>query len=88
MKQAITAKSKAQSKQINRYAYILYMILVIYLVFKGDYDWALTNMGVALVFDPFDPSVKWQDRPRYQKTWLLLHLAIMAMGFVYIFLIK
>lgn len=88
MKQAITAKSKAQSTQINRYAYILYMVLVIYLVFKGDYDCALTNMGIALVFDPFDASVKWQDRPRYQKAWLMIHVAIMALGFAYIFLIK
>jgi hypothetical protein len=88
MKQVITTKNNAQSTQINRYAYILFMGLVIYLVFKGDYDWALTNMGVALVFDPFDASVKWQDRPRYQKAWLLIHVAIMAIGFVYIFLMK
>ncbi len=88
MKQAITAKSKAQSTQIYRCAYILYMVLVIYLAIKGDYEWALTNMGVALVFDPFDASVKWQDRPRHQKAWLMIHLAIMALGFVYIFLIK
>ncbi len=88
MKPAITAKCKAQSKQINRCAYIFYMVLVIYLIIKGDYEWALTNMGVALVFDPFDVSVKWQDRTRYQKAWLMIHVAIMALGFLYIFLIK
>ncbi len=88
MKQAITAKSKAQSNKINRYAYILYMVLVLYLVIKGDYDWAVTNMGIALVFDPFDASVKWQDRPPYQKGWLMMHVAIMVIGFVYVFLIK
>ncbi len=88
MKQAITAKNKAQTIQVNRWAYILYIVLVVYLVFKGDYDWALTNMGIALVFDPFDASVKWQDRPRYQRAWLIVHVAIMVAGFAYIFLIK
>ncbi len=88
MKQEITAKNKAQTIQVNRWAYILYMVLVIYLLFKGDYDWALANMGVALVFNPFYTSVKGEDRPRYQKAWLMIHVTIMAIGFVYIFLIK
>ncbi|CAN5410486.1 hypothetical protein BH10BAC2_BH10BAC2_42040 [soil metagenome] len=88
MKQAITAKNIAKSNKINRYAYVLYMILVVYQLCKGDYDWAATNMGIALVFDPFDASVKWQDRPRYQRAWLTVHVAVMLTGFVYIFLLK
>lgn len=88
MKQEITAKIKAQSAQINRFAYILYMILVVYLAVKGNYELALTNMGVALVFDPFDVSVKWQDRTGFQKAWLMIHVAILFVGFAYIFLIK
>ncbi len=88
MKQAITSKQCIQSNYINRGAYILYLILVVYLLIKGDYEWALTNLGVALVFDPFDVTVKWQDRTRYQKAWLIVHLVIMIAGFAYIFLIK
>ncbi len=86
MKQVITAKSKTQSNKINRYAYILYMVLVVYLFLKGDYNWAVTNMGIALIFDPFDSSVKWQNRPPYQRAWLIVHVAITVLGFVYIFL--
>ncbi|CAN5787200.1 hypothetical protein BH10BAC3_BH10BAC3_41830 [soil metagenome] len=88
MKQAITAKNMVQSNKIKRYAYILYMALVVYQVCKGDYEWAVANMGIALIFDPFDASVKWHDRPQYQRVWLIVHLAIMLAGFAYIFLIK
>ncbi len=35
-------------------------------------------MGIALIFDPFIVDQKWEDRPRWQKLWLVGHLAIMA----------
>jgi formate/nitrite transporter FocA (FNT family) len=73
-----------KSNQINRYAYILYIILVIYLVIKGDYEWAVANMGIAMVFDPFDASVKWTDRPAYQKVWLLIHLTLTFAGLAFL----
>lgn len=86
MKQAITTNCKKQSNQINRYAYILFLILVIYHVITKDYDWAVSNLGIALMFDPFDASVKWQDRPRFQKVWLLCHLALTFAGFAFLLL--
>jgi hypothetical protein len=62
------------------------MVLVLYLFIKGDYEWAFTNMGIALVFDPFNPAVKWQQRPLYQRIWLLVHLTITFAGLIYILL--
>jgi hypothetical protein len=62
------------------------MVLVLYLFIKGDYEWAFTNMGIALVFDPFNPAVKWQQRPLYQRIWLLVHLAVTFAGLIYILL--
>lgn len=84
MKQELTVNQQKQSVQVNRYGYILYLILVGYLFIQGDIEWATINMGIALVFDPFDASVKWNDRPLYQKLWLIVHLAITFAGFIYL----
>jgi hypothetical protein len=86
MKQELTAKCDKQSVQVNRFTYILYLVLVAYLFFKGDIEWAITNLGVALVFDPFDANVKWQNRPRYQKVWLIVHVTLTFAGFLYLIL--
>ncbi len=84
MKYKLTVKNCSHSTQLNRYAYGLYMILAIYFIIEGDYAWAFTNLGVALVFDPFDTTVKWQHRPLYQKSWLFVHAAVMLAGLIYL----
>ncbi len=84
MKQEPAVKTTSKFTPFNRYAYVLYMVLVIYLVIKGDYEWAFTNLGIALVFDPFDTTVKWQQRPMYQKAWLVVHVALTFAGLFFI----
>jgi hypothetical protein len=86
MKQELTAKCAKQTLQANRLAYTLYMILVAYLFIKGDLEWAITNLGIAMVFDPFDAKVQWQTRPTYQKMWLVVHFALSLTGFLYLIL--
>ena len=86
MKQELTAKCDKQSVQANRFTYFLYLVLVAYLFIKGDIEWAITNLGVALVFDPFDANVKWQNRPRYQKVRLIAHVTLTFAGFLYLIL--
>jgi hypothetical protein len=88
MKQELISKTCSKSTRINRYAYCLYILLVIYFAIKGDYEWAFINLGVALVFDPFDTTVKWQYRKFYQKAWLLAHVAIMLAGMIYLYFQK
>lgn len=88
MKPAAKTIYPVQSKNINRVAYILFLVLVTYLVIVGDYQWAVTNLGIALVFDPFDPSVKWQKRPFYQKVWLLCHLILFFTGFIFLVVLQ
>ncbi len=88
MKQGEIIKTTPKFTPFNRYAYVMYMVLVVYLAIKGDYEWAFANLGIALVFDPFDTNVKWQDRPQYQKVWLLIHLAFTFAGLIYIMFLK
>jgi hypothetical protein len=52
MKQALMAENKAQSNNINRAANILYLVLILFQLITGDYDWAIANTGIALDFDP------------------------------------
>jgi len=79
MKQVISKVNETQSASINRAAYILYLVLVLYQWIIGDYYWAVTNMGIALIFDPFS-SVTWPNRTNFQKGVLLLHLTLLAGG--------
>jgi hypothetical protein len=86
MKQELTDKEKTQTIRIYRYAYGLFLLLVLYLLVRGDIENATINLGIALIFDPFDASVKWQNRPLYQRVWLIVHLALTFAGFLYLIL--
>ena len=79
-----TPASIQNSTNANRLAYGLYLVLVAYLLVKGDYEWAVTNLGIALVFDPFDAKVSWAHRPAYQKVWLIVHLTVTFAGLAYL----
>jgi hypothetical protein len=39
---------------------------------------AVSSFGIALAFDPFDQEQKWNDRPTWQKTVLIVHLGLVA----------
>lgn len=84
MKQQLTAKQIKQSALVNRYAYLLFLVLVTYLLIKGDIEWAVANLGIAMIFDPFDARVKWQDRPLYQRVCLIAHVILTFAGFLYL----
>ncbi len=88
MKPELTTETTAKFSPFNRYAYVLFMVLVVYLFIKGDYNMAFTNLGIALIFDPFDPSVKWQQRPMYQRVWLIVHLTLTFAGLIFITFFK
>jgi H+/Cl- antiporter ClcA len=36
----------------------------------------MSNFGIALIFDPFDQKVMWNNRPAYQQIWLIVHISI------------
>lgn len=72
----------------NPYAYASMMFLALFLFIKGDYTWAFTNLGIAMVFYPFDTKVKGNNRPFFQKAWLLIHLVITVTALLIMWLIK
>lgn len=67
-----------KSKSINRMMYGLFVALSMYFLFvKHDITSAMSNLGIALIFDPFDDKVSFTLRPLYQRIWLITHLAIL-----------
>lgn len=58
-----------------RVMYGAFVLLSMYhLVFSRSFSDAMSCLGIALIFDPFDSSVQWAQRPLYQRGWLLLHV--------------
>lgn len=79
MTQAETAKSKKISNGFNRFMYSAFVLLAVgRIIFQGvdGLAEAAPSLGIALIFDPFDQSVAWKDRPAYQRIWLLVHVSI------------
>jgi hypothetical protein len=84
MKKELSAKDVTGSIKINRYGYGIFLLLVIYQLVNRDIENATINLGIALIFDPFDLNVTWKDRPLYQRIWLLVHVALTISGFLYL----
>lgn len=66
----------------NKYLYIGFLALGLYqALVKNDYIQAASSLGIGLAFDPFDTEQKWNERPTWQKSVLIIHLALVAAMF-------
>ncbi|QHW00401.1 hypothetical protein [Spirosoma endbachense] len=82
--QANNQSTKSLSVKVNRMMYGSFVLMSLYLYLTGSYQDAMSNLGIALIFDPFDQAVRWDNRPRWQRAWLIIHLMILAgIGLVY-----
>ncbi|CAN5360086.1 hypothetical protein BH09BAC3_BH09BAC3_09920 [soil metagenome] len=78
MNSSTTGQPIDKSILFNRTLYTAFVLLSIYYFFLNkDVANAMSNLGIALAFDPFDPKMAWDKRPRYQKLWLCAHLFIL-----------
>ncbi|AUD00387.1 hypothetical protein [Spirosoma pollinicola] len=73
-----STQNNPRSIKINRAMYGAFVLLCLYFFLTGSYDDAAANLGVALIFDPFDQTVPWDHRPRWQRAWLITHLLVMV----------
>lgn len=63
-----------RTKIFNRVLYTAFVLVAIYLLaIQHQVAEAMSSLGLALIFDPFVP-LAWEQRPRYQKIWLLVHV--------------
>lgn len=72
-----SANAKTLSPTVNRVMYGAFVLMSFYFFLTGSYEDAAVNLGIALIFDPFDQTVRWDNRPRWQRAWLIVHLLIM-----------
>jgi hypothetical protein len=68
--------------KINKFLYIGFLLLGLFQAFfSKDYMQAAASLGIGMAFDPFNPELKWNDRPTWQKAVLIFHLALVAAMF-------
>ena len=66
----------------NKFLYLGFLFLGLFQAFfTKDYMQSAASLGIALAFDPFNTEQKWNDRPKWQKTVLIIHLALVAAMF-------
>ncbi|QDK79506.1 hypothetical protein EXU85_13190 [Spirosoma sp. KCTC 42546] len=79
-----SASANPLSNKVNRILYGAFVLLSLYFGLTGSYEDSAVNLGIALIVDPFDQTVRWDNRPRWQRGWLIVHLLIMVgIGVVY-----
>jgi hypothetical protein len=74
-------KARDLSPAVNRFMYGMLILLSLYFAISGNWMTAASNLGIGLIFDPFDQKMKFQDRPLYQRVWLIVHVSIVFLIF-------
>ena len=62
----------------NKILYLGFILLGGIYLYQKNIGQTLLYFGIALAFDPFNIEQKWNDRPTWQKTVLIVHLALVA----------
>ncbi len=70
------SKPKDVTFQYGRVLYGAFVLLSVYFLATQQIDSAMSNLGIALIFDPFDQKVTWKNRPAYQQIWLIAHVSV------------
>ncbi len=82
---ANTSSPKSMPLALYRILYAGFLLISCYYLFRGDLVSAGSNLGIGLIFDPFN-GIEWQQRKGWQKGWLIVHLALtlilLVTGFV------
>jgi hypothetical protein len=85
MTKTVESKPKDWSKSFNKILYAGFLLIALfYLLFSKNIPEAITSLGIALIFDPFNPRQPWAQRPLYQRVWLIVHVSIVLLGFIYL----
>ena len=68
---------------INRFMYGGFVVLAVVMLATGNWMTGVSNLGIALIFDPFDTKQPFKERPRWQQVWLVVHVCVLfaALGY-------
>jgi hypothetical protein len=70
---------------INKPAYIMFATAALLFLLFQNIEQSAIFMGMALIFDPFDITISFKERPLYQQIWLFIHFSIALILFVLMF---
>ena len=70
---ATLSENQAKSIFFKRLAYIAMLIVGIIFLFLKDWSQGTVFISLALVFNPFDQTINFYQRPLFQKIWLIAH---------------
>ena len=65
-----------QSARFNKYGYAVFLLAGLVFLFLKNYSNAVIFLGLAPLFDPFNPAVKFNHRPLWQRLWLVVHAGV------------
>ena len=83
MEPAADQKAKALHPAFTRILYGGFLLFGIYYAVRQSFGDSFSMVAIALLFDPFDQTRAFSERPRYQRVWLFVHVGIMlAIGAV------
>lgn len=81
------ATPKPASQRWNIVGYLAFTIAGLYFSFlSNDASQGPMFLCLAFVFDPYDRSVKWGDRPMWVRALLLVHCIVAIVALVHMFL--
>ena len=70
-------KRTIMNTKFNKILYIGFILVGLFQAFfSKDYMQAASSFAIGLIFDPFDQEQKWNDRPKWQKAVLIIHLLL------------
>lgn len=70
-----TTQYKSLPLSLQRILYAGFLIMCCYYLYRGETVTAGSNLGIGLIFDPFN-GIEWQQRKGWQKAWLVVHLVL------------
>jgi asparagine N-glycosylation enzyme membrane subunit Stt3 len=83
---ATLSENQAKSIFFNRMAYVVMLLVGIIFLFLKDWSQGTVFISLALVFNPFDQSITFNQRPLFQKIWLIAHaIAVVVLFSILIF---
>lgn len=85
MRNPVTTEQKNKTALVG---YLAFLLLGLYFLVQKEYGEAASMMGIGLIFDPFNPSTPFSQRPLYQKLVLIGHLATVLTLFAVILISK
>jgi len=68
---------------VNRILHIGFLLMASlqFFVFE-EASAAIGSLGISLAFDPFDQQVRWNNRPFWQKAWLIVVVFLTFAGII------